>query len=227
MPDRRSNSSYDTHESCRLCGGSSKAYVSRSNRDYLRCPSCGYVQVSAPGIPDSATERERYLLHDNDPGNSGYVSYLTRFAEQTVYRCAPVGSSLLEVGSGPSPVLAGVLTTAGYVVRTYDPYFAPNESVFEAIYDGVLAVEVAEHVQWPAPFFERIVNATIPGGWIWLRTELWEGPAEAFARWWYKEDVTHIGFFSAQSIRLVAEKLHLEIVAIESSSTITLRRRTH
>lgn len=224
VTDSRSNNKFYQDRLCRLCGGETEQYFRSRWRTYCRCRRCSYIQVAVQYLPDEETEKQRYLLHNNDPQASGYVKYLTRFCERTVFEHLAPGSRLLELGSGPNPVLAGILRDAGYQVRIYDPHFADDPSVFHDHYDGAVAVEVIEHLRDPAQFLDRVSAVLKPGGFVFLRTELWEGSSSEFAGWWYKEDITHVGFYCRKAIGYVARALSGQVESIDNGTSITIRK---
>lgn len=184
-------------ETCPLClGADAKAFFTdekHGGREFFSCPGCGLVFVPARFHPSPEDEKRRYDLHRNDPGDAGYRDYLNQLAAPLCARLRP-GSRGLDFGSGPGPALAAMMEAAGHPTRIYDPFYAPDLSALEEIYDFVAATEVVEHLRDPRGTLERMWSLVRPGGWLGLLTQS-PPPAEAFGRWTYKNDPTHLVFY--------------------------------
>jgi SAM-dependent methyltransferase len=210
---------------CPLCGsGGGRPWSDKHGQTYYLCPRCELIHLHPDFLPSRESEYSRYLEHNNSPENSGYVAYLTDFAEHTVFSYLSPGSRLLDFGSGPSPVLTSILISEGYPTESYDPYFAPDTELVPEGYDGVAAVEVAEHLFDPAKEFGRLHRLLRPGGYLFLRTELHDGSLDFFSRWWYRRDRTHVCFYSARSFEVAAELLGMELVSVEKGRFVVMRR---
>ncbi len=62
-------------------------------------------------------------------------------------------------------------------------------------YDFITATEVVEHLASPGRELARLWSLLEPGGWLGVMTKL-ARDREAFAGWHYKNDPTHVSFFS-------------------------------
>ena len=84
------------------------------------------------------------------------------------------------------------------------------------------ATEVIEHLYEPDKVWQQWLNLVKPEGWIGLMTKL-VIDVDAFAGWHYKNDPTHVVFFSRQTFQFLAErdKLELEFVG---NDVILLRK---
>ena len=110
-----------------MCGGDAPPWAHGiHDRRYDWCPTCGSIQIAADLLPTPETERNRYLEHNNQPDNSNYREYLTRFLESAIATTVSPPARILDFGSGPSPVLSMLLAERGYDVWSYDPIFQPN-----------------------------------------------------------------------------------------------------
>jgi len=139
-------------------------------------------------------EKAEYDLHQNDIGDPGYRVFLSRLMRPLTERLAP-GARGLDFGCGPGPVLADMLREAGYEVALYDSFFVPDEAALDARYDFICATEVVEHLHHPGQELERLWSLLLPGGWMGIMTKLVRDRA-AFDSWHYKNDPTHVCFFS-------------------------------
>jgi hypothetical protein len=183
---------------CPLCGGMESTFFHRDKRrEYQRCGCCQLVYVPAQYFPDRAREKAEYDLHTNSPEDVGYRKFLSRLGDPLCDRL-PTGSRGLDFGCGPGPTLSVMLTEAGHDVALYDPFYAADTSTLTGQYDFITATEVVEHLQRPGKELALLWGLLRPGGYLGVMTKLVRS-AEAFAGWHYKNDVTHVCFFSTAS----------------------------
>jgi SAM-dependent methyltransferase len=142
-------------------------------------------------------EKAEYELHENDIDDPRYRHFLSRLTVPLAAQLAP-GASGMDFGCGPAPALAHMLRNAGFSVALYDSFFVPDETVFDVRYDFISATEVVEHLHHPGRELERLWSLLRPGGWLGVMTKLVKSPA-AFANWHYKNDPTHVCFFSRET----------------------------
>ena len=173
-------------------------------RSYLRCASCALVFVPPQQLPDRERERAEYDLHRNVIGDPGYENFLMRLAAPLMQRLAP-GARGLDFGCGPGPALAAILRRRGYEVKLYDVFYQPDKRVLTGEYDFICATEVVEHLHRPGPELQHLWSLLLPGGWLGIMTKLVRDRV-AFAGWHYKNDPTHVCFFSEQTWRWWARR---------------------
>jgi len=116
----------------------------------------------------------------------------------------------LDFGCGPGPTLSIMLEELGHTMKLYDIYYHPERSVLEQQYDFVTATEVIEHLYEPAQVWQQWLNLVKPGGWLGIMTKM-VIDVEAFAHWHYKNDLTHVIFFSQATFEYLAERDKLEL----------------
>lgn len=183
---------------CPLCGAPDAEFFHRdTQREYLRCGACRLVYVPPRYFLDLEAERAEYQLHENDPADAGYREFLSRLATPLLARLAP-GSRGLDFGCGPGPALVAMLQEAGHEMARYDPFFFPDRTPLSRRYDFITATEVVEHLHRPGEELERLWALLRPGGWLAIMTKL-VIDAQAFANWHYKNDLTHVSFFSSDT----------------------------
>jgi 2-polyprenyl-3-methyl-5-hydroxy-6-metoxy-1,4-benzoquinol methylase len=189
-----------------------RAYHRDRRRDYRQCADCALVYVPATQRLDAAAEKAEYDLHDNDPQDAGYRRFLSRLAEPLLARLKPARQGL-DFGCGPGPTLSLMLAEAGHRVDHYDAFYADDRAVFGRRYDFITATEVVEHLHAPGEELQRLWDMLKPGGVLGLMTKL-VIDAEAFAAWHYKNDRTHVCFFSRATFAWLAQRLgaRLEII---------------
>ncbi len=189
---------------CPLCdGGRTENYFLDRRRPYLRCAICALVFVPPSYHLDREAEKAEYDLHDNRVDDPGYRRFLSRLAEPLLQRLPPASSGL-DFGCGPGPALAAVLAGAGHSVALYDLFYFPDPRVLNARYDFICATEVVEHLHRPGAELDRLWQCLRPGGWLGVMTKLLRS-REAFAGWHYKNDATHVCFFSEATWRWWAD----------------------
>ena len=180
---------------CPLCAGGALAPFHRDwRRLYLRCDDCALVFVPPTHYLDPQAERAEYDLHRNRVDDPAYRAFLSRLALPLATRLAP-GARGLDFGCGPAPALAFMLREAGYEVGLYDIFYQPDPAVLRGQYDFICATEVVEHLHHPGQELARLWALLGPGGWLGVMTKLVRDHA-AFAGWHYKNDPTHVCFFS-------------------------------
>jgi hypothetical protein len=110
------------------------------------------------------------------------------------------GAHGLDFGCGREPTLSVLFEEAGFPCANYDLYYFNNPAVLEKQYDFLTCSETIEHFRNPCEEFERFLQLVKPGGWIGIMTQLRDS-APPFERWFYKDDATHVCFFSRQSFQ--------------------------
>jgi len=207
---------------CPLCTGSATTPFQRdARRPYLHCCRCHLVFVPPPFLPDRAAERAEYDLHENFVDDPRYRAFLWRLGAPLLARLGP-GAVGLDFGCGPGPALARMLQERGLTVALYDPFYAPDTSVLTGQYDFICATEVVEHLHRPRRELPRLWSLLAPGGWLGIMTKLLRDAA-AFAQWHYKNDPTHVCFFSETTWRWWAAR-HGVCPEFEGDDVIFLQR---
>ncbi len=209
---------------CSLCNNEITETWAAGTLEYRYCGRCGLVQALPRFFPDPLKEKERYLKHNNSFENSGYVKYLTDFIASAVAPYVGKGSSILDYGCGPAPVLTALLKKKDYRVTPYDPYFHADRRWKTQHFDSVVSVEVFEHLQDPLTALKEILSVLDTDGIVIIRTLLHNENQDVFSNWWYRQDCTHITFYSEKSFLFLAENFPLKILAIKNGSEIILAK---
>jgi len=190
------------NKECPVCGTAEglTSFEDRWMQLFHSCSECDTVWKDSLLFLSSENEKARYDQHNNTLENTGYVAYLTDFMEKAVLPfVSPEEGKLLDFGCGPGPVLSRLLERLGFTTHQYDPFYADNAAWLTHTYQGVFAVEVMEHVSSPLDALSKIHGRLMKGGYLMIRTELKPSSAEEFRKWWYKDDPTHIMFYSLKS----------------------------
>ena len=197
---------------CPLCGEVTEAFHVDGKREFRRCPECALISVPPHQRLAPHAEKAIYAQHENDPADAGYRHFLSRAWQAVRDRVSPPATGL-DFGSGPGPTLSLMLAESGYAMAIYDKFYAPAASALDAHYDFITATEVFEHLDAPASTLAQLLACLRPGGWLVIMTKR-ARDREAFARWHYIRDPTHVAFFSDETFAWMAAQwdLRLEVV---------------
>ena len=97
-----------------------------------------------------------------------------------------------------------MLEEAGHQVALFDPFYANNPALLNRNYDFITATEVVEHLSRPGFELDRLWRLIKPGGLLGIMTKQ-VIDRTSFASWHYKNDPTHISFFSQATFSYLAE----------------------
>jgi SAM-dependent methyltransferase len=159
-------------------------------------------------------EKKRYDLHQNSPQDLNYRRFLSRLFIPLQKYLTP-GSHGLDFGSGPEPTLSRMLEEAGHRMTLFDHFYEPAPAALEQQYDFITATEVVEHLRDPQKELERLWTCLKQGGWLGIITHTAVGQ-DAFPQWYYKNDLTHICFFSGKTFAWLALRWNAEVVFADS-----------
>jgi len=203
---------------CPLCTDSNSDFFHQDRkRLYLQCPNCDLVFVHPDQLPSPEDEKTRYLLHQNDPTDNGYIDFLQTFINPLKARIRKEYYGL-DYGSGPKSVLADLLRIDGYQIVIFDPFFANESKVLKAKYDYLTCVEVVEHFHNPRKEWATMIKMVKPFGWIGIKTTMIEANTR-FSSWYYKGDPTHVCFYSQKTFIWIGNYFGFE-PEFEDGSTV-------
>src|SRR3954468_23119586 len=66
---------------CPLCRAEVSPFMEVQGRRYVHCDTCDLVSVHPDDLPSRDEEAGRYLAHENDRNDPGYVTFLRRLAD--------------------------------------------------------------------------------------------------------------------------------------------------
>lgn len=175
-----------------------------NNLEFIKCNNCHSVFKNPSGFVAFETEKERYLLHDNDVEDIDYQNFVKPLVDEVLLDFSAEAKTL-DFGAGTGPVIAKVLSEKGFDLKLYDPFFHPDRSVLEDRYDVIICCEVMEHFRNPHKEFRLLKKLLLPNGKLYCMTQLLP-KVENFSNWNYKNDVTHIFFYSEKTIAWIANQ---------------------
>jgi pseudouridine kinase len=226
-------------KSCVFCLGPITSFHVGGN-EYLQCANCGGIFLARDLLPSAEAERQRYELHRNSPDDSGFRTYLESFIEPVLDAIGGI-STIFDYGSGPDPALVSILRSRGYDVRGWDPFFAPDTLPFDGGADLVVCHEVAEHFFEPRRDFALMAPLVKVGGHLVVGTMVLPengqggegGPftapqtvREFFSSWWYRQDSTHVSFYSETALRITGESAGLTWLGAVGKNAYLFRRNS-
>ena len=198
------------NHTCPLCDiNRGEEYFVDRRRTYLFCATCHLVFVPPTYFVSPEEEKSTYDHHQNSPEDQEYRRFLSRLFLPMHDLLGP-GKHGLDFGSGPGPTLSVMFKEAGYPMATYDHFYAHNPEVLTTSYDFITATEVVEHLHAPGRVLHQIWTLLKPGGYLGLMTKL-VLDRKAFANWHYKNEPTHVCFFSRPTFEWLATQWQAEL----------------
>lgn len=206
---------------CPLCETAAQALHQDRVRGFYHCPGCTFIFADPASHLAAHAEKAIYDKHENDPADPRYRQFLNRLASPLLEKLH-AGMHGLDYGCGPGPALSRMLEEAGMHMRNYDPFYAPDHALLARQYDFVTCTEVVEHFCRPLYDWTRLAGLLRPGGWLGVMTQF--APTHAdFAAWHYKNDPTHVSFYTPHTFRWLAGHLALQVESMVDN-VVLLRR---
>lgn len=192
---------------CPLCLSEGAISYSKDKiRSYFRCQNCSLVFVSRSELLSCALEKERYQAHKNSETDPEYEKYLDRIA-QDLNQILMTPQKGLDFGCGKAKLLEKLLKSYGHQMNSFDLYFHPDQTVLSEIYDFIVMSEVIEHLREPHSLLKSLGRLIKEQGYLFIKTKLLPPSEKEFEQWFYKRDLTHVQFFSENSLFKVAEMI--------------------
>lgn len=205
---------------CPLCQeDTSRVYFNYQKSDkifkYLQCNNCLLIFMDKNTLLEPTVESLRYQHHKNDIRTSGYEKFLRELINPILEQVDKTSVGL-DYGSGPYPMLSEIIKEDGYKIEIYDPFFANDKSKLVKSYDYITCCEVAEHFYNPNKEFKRLKNMLRINGILGIRTGILTKDIN-FESWYYKEDDTHVVFYTPESIKWICEHFHFQNIYKENN----------
>ncbi|NKF52302.1 class I SAM-dependent methyltransferase [Shewanella sp. WXL01] len=206
---------------CPLClSADLQAFHQDKKRHYLQCQQCKLVTVPAEYHLCEADEKAFYDLHDNDVADEGYQRFLSRTLTPLLDKVLANASDAnvsdiigLDFGCGEGAVLSQMAAKQGVKVMNYDLYYHNDPSLLALQYDFISMTEVIEHVYEAKALITQLSAMLKAGGTLAIMTKRVLGQAE-FVNWHYKNDPTHINFYSEATFAWLARELGWQLEVI-------------
>ncbi len=206
---------------CALCGSETYLFSEIKKRVFFRCNTCDAFSLHPAHFLSPEDEKKRYLLHQNDINDLGYQKFVFPIVS-TIYEQYNSNHNGLDFGSGTGPVITSLLEKKGYNITTYDPFFDPNNQALKNTYDYIICCEVMEHFWNPVKEFKLLYNLLKQGGTLYCKTSLYNTTID-FNAWWYKNDPTHVFFYTEQTLQWIKNHFGFKSLKI-NENLITLTK---
>ena len=195
---------------CTLCHAPATFFCEDKKRPYFRCTECDLVFAAPNSHLSDNDEKAIYDFHENSPDDLRYRQFLSQLSDPLLAALKP-GLRGLDYGCGPGPTLNLMLQEQGMRVDLYDVFYFPDKSQLQSAYDFVTATEVVEHFINPRISWTELFSWLKPNGLLGVMTSLNNRatPAE-FKNWKYKNDPTHISFYSKATIAWLSQRFEVD-----------------
>lgn len=195
---------------CPLCTSLKiSAYHQDNKRTYLQCSECQLIFVPPSFHLTPAEEKRIYDLHENSPDDEGYRHFLDKLLAPLCAKL-PSGAQGLDFGCGPGPAIKPIMAERGFNMDNYDIYYQHQPQYLAQRYHFITCTEAIEHFSQPRQELKQLDSMLKPNGILGIMTKRVIAP-DAFKRWHYKNDPTHICFFSEETFRWIADWLNYRL----------------
>lgn len=206
---------------CPLCRGKELPSIQQSLTDYhedkkrcyLHCRLCDLVMVPKQYHLTAEAEKLQYDLHQNDATDPRYQNFLSR-AYLPLFAKLGKNAVGLDFGCGPGPLLSKLGKDSGFEISNYDLYYYPHPELLNRSYDFVIMTEVIEHLADPYTVLQLLDSLLKPNAILAIMTKRVLGLKE-FTKWHYKNDPTHLCFYSIQSFQWIARCFNWRLDVID------------
>ena len=188
---------------CTLCRSpATDHFHSDASGEYHRCARCALIFTTSEWHLSWQAQQSVYDLHQNNPLDMRYQKFLNRLVGPLAPRLSE-NSHGLDFGCGPGPTIAVMMAKLGHTVYNFDPIYFPDTRWQGLQYDFITATEVVEHLHQPAYELELLWSHVKPAGYLGIMTKR-PTTLDAFKHWHYKQDPTHVSFYSEQTFQWLA-----------------------
>ena len=87
----------------------------------------------------------------------------------------------------------------------------------------ITLIEVIEHLKDPFKELNHLKKLLNRNGFFLIKTLFHPEDKEFFLKWWYKEDFTHISFFSKKTFKILAELLNMKLLKMDNTDICILQ----
>lgn len=203
---------------CTLCNTSLNQ---KADNIYFICQNCGAYVKDKELYFDETKEKNHYEQHQNDIHDIGYQKFTAPVTE-TILNLCTTDMLGLDYGCGKGPVITEQLKAKGFLIDLYDPYFYPDTTYKNKMYDFIFSCEVFEHFYHPFDEITKLRTLLNPGGLLIIKTHLFDYHTD-FQNWYYRKDLTHVFIYTFKTFEYIAEHFEFDIVRL-SEKLVVLRK---
>lgn len=198
----------DKWSHCKLCSSKANWFCESRGVVFYKCSQCLSLFKATSAYIDPLSEKLRYQSHNNDVNDLGYQKFVSPISLSVQKEFNPDNLGL-DYGCGTGPVITHLLTKEGYNVILYDPFFYPDRDYTKSKYDFIICCEVMEHFHDPAKEFSHLKKLLNKNGRLYCKTKMISDDVgiEEFQNWYYKNDPTHVFFYSPSSLNFIKKSM--------------------
>jgi len=193
-------------------------YHQDRHRDFCQCSHCRLVFVKPEQYISITEEKATYDSHENCSIDYGYRKFLNKLALPLILRLSK-GMQGLDFGSGPGPTLSVMFEEQGFEVKNYDIFYANEPELLQQKYDFITCTEVIEHLHQPHKELTSLTKLLEPKGMFGIMTKR-VIDKDRFRTWHYKNDLTHVCFYSDQTFEYIAEYWQYQLEFIHTDTVL-------
>ena len=109
-------------------------------------------------------------------------------------------------------------------MENFDPFYADNRELLDGTYDFLTCVETVEHFHYPDREWKLMINLIKIGGQLAIMTQTYSDNMN-FKNWYYKNDKTHVCFYSKETFQWLALQYYLK--AEFKGTSVVFFTKTH
>jgi SAM-dependent methyltransferase len=210
---------------CRLCQNPAHL-VFEDTRPFFACNVCGLIFTDCC-ISVEAVEKHYKDQHSNTFDWMKEANSFTGWLKNLGHADPCLSLSILDYGSG-SGLLTEAFRRIGFKVDCYEPMVHGefNRESYSEAYGVIILNEVIEHLEDINKTLDIVDSVLAGNGFVFIKTLLTdqiindpENFKESFTHWWYKDDPTHISFFSFLTIEYLCKDRGRNLMVRATSST--------
>ncbi len=210
---------------CKICNSVTISITNtKTARFYHRCLECDYIFLDEKFYLNDVEEKKHYDNHHNNIESIGYVKMFEKLIKEFVEPNKAQIKNALDFGCGEGEVLPILLERVGIACDRYDLFYHPKKVYEDKKYNLIVSTEVFEHLSQPKESLEMLLSHLNDNGYLLLMSAFHPSDDEEFLKWYYIQDITHIGFFSMKTFEYIANKYKLNIVSNNEKNIILFSR---
>ncbi|MGL4981308.1 MAG: class I SAM-dependent methyltransferase [Treponemataceae bacterium] len=200
---------------CNFCSQPTNQIVVKSVL-YHHCDFCHGIFKDPSCFCSPDDQKNRYEKHNNTLENQSYKKYLQDYLQKIdlfFQKQSKQIGCFLDFGSGVFPAMEALLKEENNFkslletqIFSYDIFFANYPKILEKKFDGINCLEVAEHFENPLKEFSLLYKLCKEDGYVIVSMQFVDF-CDDFSLWWYKEDSTHVSFYSKKSLQILAKRV--------------------
>jgi len=204
---------------CPLClKNNIEHYHQDKFRDYWQCLFCQLVFVKPEQYLSVVEEKSIYDQHQNTPDDLGYRKFLNKLLVPLSVKLK-MGAKGLDFGSGPGATISVMMQEEGFNVSDYDVFYANKPELLKDSYDFITCTEVIEHLHNPHQEITLLSGLLTQNGHLGIMTKR-VIDKNKFSTWHFKNDLTHVCFYSDDTFKFIANQWNFKLHIINSDTLI-------